>query len=416
MIFLYQTLSVLLSPFIDLYLAFRKFKKKEDSSRFNERFGYSKINRPDRILVWIHCASVGESKSSLALAKAILTQNPSINILITSSTVTSAKQITSNLPTRIIHQYVPVDKFFTVRRFLKHWQPNLAIFIESELWPNLITQTKKSCKLILVNGRVSQKSFRNWQMLHKCGFNLLKNFSICFAQSQADRQKFIDLGLKNTHFVGNLKTSSPLLTVDQLELANLQQKIGDRTFWLASSTHKGEEEIIIRIHQELKRSFPNLLTIIVPRHPNRLEEIIKLIPKNFNIAIRSKKQAIDDCEIYLADTMGELGTFYSLSKISLMCGSLIDNIGGHNPFEAIHLGSVILSGCYVKNNEEIYRDLVDSGSCVMIKNEEELLFYLLKIMKDKNHYLSLLEKIKKLQINNQKILDDILEQITIPKK
>jgi 3-deoxy-D-manno-octulosonic-acid transferase len=411
MVFLYQALSIILSPLIDAYLTFRKFKKKEDKYRFYERFGHSKVSRPEGTLIWIHCASVGESKSSIALAEAILAKHSLNNILITSGTITSAKQIIDNLPKRTIHQYVPVDKLIAVKRFLHHWQPNLAIFIESELWPNLITQTKKFCKLVLVNGRVSEKSFKNWQKLHKIGFNLLKNFSICFAQSQSDRKKFINLGLKNTYFVGNLKSYSPLLRVNQLELTNLRQQTSNRVIWLAASTHKGEEEIIIKTHQQLKKYFPNLLTIIIPRHPNRLEEIVKLIPKNLDIAIRSKKQPIDNCEIYLADTMGELGIFYSLSKISLICGSLIDNIGGHNPFEPIWLKSVILSGCYVKNNEEVYYDLARNGSCLMIKNEKELLFYLLKIMKDKNYYLLLLKNTTKLQTNKKAIVNDILDKL-----
>ncbi|MES2677264.1 MAG: 3-deoxy-D-manno-octulosonic acid transferase [Pseudomonadota bacterium] len=412
-LFLYQTLSILLSPFIDLYLSFRKFKKKEDLNRFSERLGFSSISRPDGFLVWMHSASVGESKSALTLADVLLKKYPQINILITSGTITSAAEIAKNLPARTIHQYIPVDKFFAVRRFLKHWQPNLAMFIESELWPNLIVQTKKSgCPLVLVNGRISDQSFQSWQILHRLGFNLLKNFTICFAQSKIDQQKFIDLGIKNVHFVGNLKAASATLKIDQEQLTKLQQQIGRRKFWLAASTHKNEEEIIIRTHQKLKEYFPNLLTIIAPRHPNRLEEIVKLIPQNLKIAIRSQNQPADNCEIYLADTLGELGTFYSLSKISLIGGSMLGNIGGHNPFEALQLGSVILSGCYVKNFQEVYQNLANSKSCVMIQNEDELFFHLLKMMKDENYYLSLQQNIKTQQTNNQEILPSILKIIS----
>lgn len=415
--FLYQILSVLLSPVIDIYLAFRKSCKKEDLLRFNERLGNSKIARPNGFLIWLHSASVGESKSALTLAEALLKQYPQINILITSCTITSAAEIAKNLPKRTIHQYTPVDKFFVVRKFLKHWQPNLAMFMESELWPNLVIETKRSkCELILINGRISDKSFKSWKILHKLGFNLLRNFSICFAQSQIDKQKFIDLGVKNVHFVGNLKVASLSLKVNPEELKKLQPQIGTRQFWLASSTHKGEEEIIIRTHQKLKTYFPDLLTIIAPRHPNRLEEITKLIPQNLKTAIRSQNQPITNCEIYLADTLGELGTFYSLSKIVLIGGSMLDNIGGHNPFEALQLGSVILSGVYVKNFQEAYQDLEKSKSCLMIKDEQELLFYLLKIMKDKNYYLSLLQNSKNSQSSvggkgSGKILENILEII-----
>ncbi len=409
---LYQILSVLLSPLIDLYLIFRKYKKKEDPIRFDERLGYYSIQRPNGFLIWIHAASVGESKSALTLANSLLKKYPSINILITSGTVTSANEIAKNLPQRTIHQYIPVDKFFAVRRFLKYWKPDLAMFVESELWPNLIIQTNKSgCPLILVNGRISDDSFKSWKILHKFGFNLLKNFSLCFAQSQIDQEKFIDLGVENVHWVGNLKAASMPLKFDSEQLEKLKQQIGQRKFWLAASTHKGEEEIIIRTHQKLKSYFPDLLTIIALRHPNRLDDVIKLIPQDLKISIRSRNESPDNCDIYLVDTLGELGTLYSLSKISLIGGSMLDNIGGHNPFEALQLGSVILSGSYVKNFAEVYKDLKSSESCLMIQNEEELLFYLLKMMKDEKFYSSRLKNVQQFGSNNSAILDNILKII-----
>jgi len=413
MIFLYQITSIILSPLINLYLTFRKYKKKEDIYRFSERLGYAAIQRPYGFLLWIHCASVGESKSALTLAEKFLDKYPKINILITSGTVTSAAEIIKNLPSRAIHQYTPVDKFFVVKRFLNHWRPNLAMFIESELWPNLVTQTNKlGCPLVLINGRISDQSFKNWKILHRWGFNLLKNFTICFAQSVGDQDKFIDLGVKNVHFVGNVKASSSSLKINSEQIEELQQQIGSRKFWLAASTHKNEEEIIIRNHQELKKYFPDLLTIIAPRHPDRLKEIVKIIPQNLKISIRSQNQIIGDCEIYLADTMGELGTFYSLSKISFIGGSMVKNIGGHNPFEALQLGSVILSGCYVENFLEVYRDLEKSKSCVLVKNEAELLFYLLKIMKDKNYYLFLQQNRNSQQSDGSMVLQNILKIVS----
>ncbi|MFT5703048.1 MAG: 3-deoxy-D-manno-octulosonic-acid transferase [Rickettsiales bacterium] len=413
MIFTYQTLSVLLSPFITLYLLFRKLKKKEDQIRFGERFGYSKITKPNGSLIWIHSASVGESKSALTLAEKLLKQYPKINILMTSGTITSASEIGKNLPERTIHQFIPVDTLFAVKRFLKHWKPDLAMFVESELWPNLIIQTKKyACDLILINGRISDRSFKHWKILHKLNFNLLKNFSLCLAQSPIDRQKFIDLGIKNVQFVGNLKLASKPLKVNQDQLEKLKYQIGTRKFWFAASTHQGEEEIIIKAHQKLKEYFPELLTIIAPRHPNRIKEIVQLIPKDLKIALHSQNEEITNCDIYLVDVLGELGTFYSLSKISLIAGSMLENIGGHNPFEALQLESVILSGIYVKNFEEIYKNLKNTNACQMIKNEAELLFYILKIMKDKNDYSLRLKNTKNLSANNEKILENILEEIS----
>jgi 3-deoxy-D-manno-octulosonic-acid transferase len=407
MIFLYQILSTILSPLAYLYLTFRKFKKKEDPLRIKERFGYSKIKRPEGFLIWIHAASVGESKSALTLAKGLLDRASKNNILITSGTITSAAQISKNLPERTIHQFIPVDTFFAVRRFLKHWNPDLAMFVESELWPNLITQTK--CPITLINGRISDQSFNNWKMLHKVGFNLLKKFSICFAQSQIDKGKFIDLGIKDVRFVGNLKSANEPLKVNNRKLEELKKQIGIRKFWLASSTHKGEEEILIKTHLKLKKYFPDLLTIIAPRHPNRINSILDLITKDLTMALHSKNQPIGNCDIYLVDVLGELGTFYSLSNISLICGSLIDNIGGHNPFEAIQLESFVLSGGYVKNFQETYQDLVESKKCIIVKNEHELFISLKKIMNNESFFVD--KRNKKINTPNNEVLKNILDQI-----
>lgn len=413
MILFYQISSILLSPFIDLYLFYRKLQKKEDLSRFNERLGYSTIKRPLGKLIWVHTASVGEANSVITLITSILDQYPEIHILITSGTVTSAREIAKKLPPRAIHQYIPVDKFFAIKRFIKHWQPNLAIFVESELWPNLIIQTKKSgCVVALANGRISDHSFRNWKILHKLGFNILRNFSICFAQSKIDQQKFIDLGVKNVQFIGNLKDAASPLAIDQNQLTGLRKAIGSRKLWLAASTHQGEEEIIINTHQQLTKHFPDLLTIIAPRHPKRCPEILELIPEEIKVAIRSQNQAIRNCEIYLADTMGELGTFYSLSPISLICGSLIADIGGHNPIEAIQMGSVILSGTFVENNQAIFDDLVKTGVCLMVKDQQELLAALLKLMTDQKYYQTLKNNISQTEHHDHNIINKMISTLS----
>ena len=412
MLYLYQLLSILLSPLINLYLLTRKKNQKEDLNRFNERLGKSKINRPKGELILIHAASVGESKSALTLAKALLNSDDKLNILITSGTVTSAAEIAKNLPKRCIHQYAPIDRFFDVKRFTKHWQPNLAIFIESELWPNLITILQKSgSKLALINGKISDRSLKRWKILHLLGFNLLKNFSLIFAQSKIDQKKFKELGINNVHFAGNLKAANEMLKVDEKTLAHLKKEIGRKKFWLAASTHKGEEEIIIQTHLQLKKKFSNLLTIIAIRHPHRRDEVLKLIPKNLKVAIHSQKDSPKNCDIYLVDTLGELGTFYSLSKISLICGSLIPNIGGHNPYEALQLDSLILSGKYVKNFEEIYDDLAKAKICILVENAKDLEKKISKLLGDKNYYSSLMTNAQKIQHNNEKMLGNISQHL-----
>ncbi|MFT6332636.1 MAG: 3-deoxy-D-manno-octulosonic-acid transferase [Lentimonas sp.] len=412
MLFAYKLLSIILHPLIDIFLISRKLRNKEDSLRFPERIGKYNLKRPKGKLILIHAASVGESKSALTLAKYLLDNNPQINILITSGTVTSAAQISKNLPKRTIHQYVPVDRFLDVQKFIKYWQPNFAIFVESELWPNLITSLKKyGCKMALINGRISDRSFSRWNFLHKIGFNLLENFDICLAQSNIDQKKFSNLGVKNVHFVGNLKAANESLKIDQQQLGKLKEQINDRKLWLASSTHKGEEEMIIKTHQNLKKQFPDLLTIIAIRHPHRLEEVLSLIPSNLKTAIHSHNDSIENCDIYLVDTLGELGTFYSLSKISLICGSLLKGIGGHNPFEALQLGSIVLSGKYVKNFEDIYQNLAESESCILISDEKDLETKLRKMFGDKNYHSSLSKKSENFKNNNEKILENISSKV-----
>jgi 3-deoxy-D-manno-octulosonic-acid transferase len=408
---LYRLLSILFLPLIYLYLLLRIINKKEDISRFQERLGFHGVKKPKNEIIWIHCVSVGESNSAIILIEEILKKNPEKYILFTSTTINSASQIKKNLGSnsKIIHQFLPIDDIFSINRFIKYWQPKLAIFVESEIWPNLISQTaKNNIKLALINARISDKSYKRWLILHKFGFNILKNFQICFAQSKSDQEKLIKLGLKHTEFVGNLKLCAKTLNYNEKELKSLQKEIGKREFWLASSTHKGEEEIIIKIHQELKKHYPDILTIIAPRHPNRLNQIIKNKPENIKIAIRSQKDKINkNIDVYFADTLGELGLFYKLSNISFIGGSLIKNIGGHNPFEALKLDSVIISGKYVTNFQEIYQELAKNQICITVSNNQDLLNNILQLLGNTDIRANF---IKNWQKYNSK--DNIIEEIS----
>ncbi len=413
--FLYRLLSVLLFPLIYLYLIIRLIKGKEDRSRFKERFGFNSHKRQDGQLIFIHSVSVGESNSAISLIETILKNNPQTNILFTSTTLTSAAQINNKLKNnkRVIHQFLPIDDIFSIRRFIKYWRPDLAVFIESEIWPNLINElSKNNIKLALINARISARSAKRWSYLHQIGFNIFKHFQISFAQSEQDKKRLIDLGLKHTKFIGNLKSCAQILEFNEKELKKLSNQIKDRKLWLASSTHRGEEEIIIRIHQKLKKYYPDLLTIIAPRHPNRIDEIVKIIPKTLNFAIRSKKEVINkDIDLYLADTLGELGLFYKLSDISLIAGSLKDGIGGHNPFEALKLGSIVISGKNVINFAQIYDDLGSNNACLLAKDEKDLFSYLLKLLKDPKFRSSLRENWKKMDQDSSEILLKIVQEL-----
>lgn len=386
--FLYRLLSILLFPIFYIYILIRLYKGKESKSRLEERFGFSVKTRPECDIFWIHCVSVGESNSALSLIDEILESNPKIKILFTSTTVTSANQIADKIghKSRIIHQFLPIDDFFSVNRFLNYWKPKFAIFIESEIWPNLINlSAKKGIRLFLINARISAKSAKRWSKFHKIGFNILKNFEMVFAQSLIDQKRFTDLGLENVKFLGNLKACGAPLKFDKKELEIISQEINHRKFWLASSTHKGEEEIIFKTHQALKEIYPDILTIIAPRHPNRMNEILKIIPNNLNYSLRSKNNKITNkTDIYFVDSLGELGLFYKLSPISLIAGSLIDNIGGHTPFEALKLGSVVISGKFVANNQEIYNYLQKNRCALIVKNSKELLESIKNLLQDKS--------------------------------
>lgn len=414
MITLYRFLSILFAPLIDAYLWIRKLNHKEDPLRFKERSGYASCARPKGSLIWLHCASVGESNSAIPLINKLLADYPKAHILFTSGTTSSAKEIAKKLPARVIHQFVPVDKFFSVKRFLSHWQPDFAIFVESEIWPNLISLTRKSgCKMALINARISEKSYKNWIFWHKFGFNILKNFDICFAQSKKDQERFRNLGLES-YFEGNLKSICVMPEIDLNKLNNLKNLIGKRKVWLAASTHRGEEELIIKTHLELKKNYPDILTIIAPRHPKRKNEITSLIPSSLSYQIRSEDGIIaDSTDIYIADTLGELGLFYNLAGIALVGGSLIDNIGGHTPYEAIKSGCVPISGSYVANFEEVYEQLKESKSCLIAINQIQLVKDLLNLLSDNILYLSILENGKKVMNSNYQILEKIINKLDL---
>ena len=392
---IYRALSVILFPFIELYLFYRVYKKKEDKKRLRERFGKPTQERPDGDLTWIHAVSVGETNSALIFVDELLKTNPKTTILFTTTTLTSAATLAAKLPDfngKVIHQFLPIDSLFCVRDFLHSWQPKNVIFFESEIWPNLISEAHKlGAKLSLVNARMSEKSIKKWAIAKMFGFNIFENFDMIFAQSQEDQNRLSKLTSKEVFFYGNLKSQAHGLNFNPDELEKLKSQIGTRKFWLAASTHKGEEEIIIQTHKELKKTFPDLLTILIPRHPNRNEEVKSLFGE-IKSAQRSKNEPIlDSSEIYLADTLGELGTFYNLANFTFLGGSLLP-IGGHNPFEPIKLKCAVISGSHTFNFKEIYRILTQQNACIIVESSEELTKKVKEFLEDESATKTLIEK------------------------
>jgi 3-deoxy-D-manno-octulosonic-acid transferase len=368
----YQFLSALARPLTTLLLAVRLNRGKELRSRVHERRGQPSLARPPGALVWIHGASVGELMTVLPLIERIHARG--IGVLVTSGTVTSSGLAAQRLPRGVIHQFVPLDVPRFVRRFLAHWRPDLALFVESDLWPNMVIEASaQNVPLIVVNGRMSANSFRRWQGLKSFIGGLLGRLDLCLARTPDDAARFEQLGAHQVVTTGNLKFDVPGLPADAAKLGEFQGAIGKRPVVAAASTHAGEESLVIDAHKRLRGNFPGLLTLIVPRHPERGPGVRALAAAaGLKAALRSRGERPDAAtDIYIADTVGELGLFYRLAPIVFMGGSLIRH-GGQNPIEAAKLGAAILHGPHVWNFTEIYAALDAAGGAEPVENAERL--------------------------------------------
>ncbi len=370
---IYQLASAAGSPVAGQVLTRRLQRGKEHPERLAERRGEASIARPRGPLIWVHGASVGEMLATVPLIARLREQG--FGVLVTSGTVTSAALAEQRLPDGTLHQFIPLDAPRFVGRFLAHWRPGLALFVESDLWPNLILETaKRRIPMILINGRLSQRSFSRWRLIPGTIAALLGRFDLCLAQSAADAQRYADLGAPRVSSTGNLKLDVAPPPVDEAEFKGLKDIIGTRPVIAAASTHPGEEAAITAAHRRLKAKFPRLLTVIVPRHPDRgqsIAEVAKLA--GLTIQLRSQRaQPMPGIDVYVADTLGELGLFYRLAPIVFMGGSLASH-GGQNPIEAIRLGAAVLHGPHVWNFAEIYSTLDEAHGAEAIADEEALI-------------------------------------------
>ncbi len=379
---LYRRLSAVAVPLAPALIKRRLKQGKEDPARVGERRGMSAGIRPAGPLIWIHGASVGEVLAAAALIERLRALN--MRILLTSGTVTSAAIVAKRFPADIIHQYVPYDSPRYVARFLDHWQPSLALFIESDLWPNLIlASAARRLPMVLINGRMSHRSFPRWRRVAGTISALLGRFDICLAQSDADADRFAALGSRNVITTGNLKLDVPAPPADAARLERLMAVTRGRPIIVAASTHPGEEEILLGVHRTLAGYFPSLLTVIVPRHPDRGAAVARLITAaGLHVALRSREELpIATTDIYVADTMGELGLFYRLAPIVFMGGSLVPH-GGQNPIEAIKLGASIVHGPHVFNFTDVYEALDRAGGARQADTQEALVRQLGQLLSD----------------------------------
>ncbi len=377
MLKLYKFLTAFSAPVLNLLLRLRLKRGKENASRLHERQGKPTLSRPKGQLIWIHAASVGEAQSALILINAITKQRSEAQFLVTSGTVTSATLMAERLPPHAFHQYIPLDHPQWVKNFLDHWQPNLALWMESELWPNILQSMKtQNIPAVLVNARLSDKSFRGWKRLKTQTKRLLKTFDAILCQTDQDKIRYELLGGSNVITAGNLKHSAAPLPHNKADLDLLRGIIGNRPTWVYASTHDGEEELATSIHRRLKKTIPDLLTIIVPRHPERCEEIAgKLTRDDLNIVFRGNDKNLPTLktDIYVVDTLGELGLFYRLSDIAMIGRSFSrDGGGGHNPIEAAQLNCAVLTGANIQYQQELFDDMFQANAAKQIMSEEEL--------------------------------------------
>jgi len=369
----YRLASMAAAPTLAPRLLMWRLKRgKENPTRLAERYGEASLPRPAGPLIWIHGASVGEMLAVIPLIERLRATN--FTVLMTSGTVTSAALAERRLPAGALHQFIPLDAPRFVGRFLDHWRPDLALFVESDLWPNLIIDcADRDIPMILVNGRVSERSFRRWRFLPRAIAALLGRFDLCLAQSSADAQRYGALGAPRISNIGNLKLDVPAPPADPPTLSRLSGIVVTRSVIAAASTHASEENEIIAAHRRLRARYPTLLTIIAPRHPERGPGIAEAAKgAGLSVALRSRGDwPKPDVDVFVADTLGELGLIYRLSPIVFMGGSLASR-GGQNPIEAIRLGAAIVHGPHVWNFAEIYATLDAAHGAKLVADEDAL--------------------------------------------
>lgn len=381
----YRAGTSLLRPVVPVLLNMRGQNGKEDPTRRGERLGFAGRPRPEGQVVWIHAASVGETNAILPLIEGILAANPHVHVLLTTGTITSADIAARRLPARAIHQYVPLDVPQYVGRFLDHWKPAIAIFTESDIWPNLVLATSaRHVPLVLVNARMSPRSINRWRRFAKFGRPLFSRFAAILAQNDNIARAVKRLGAPNVITAGNIKIDSPAPPVDPAVKAKLKAAIGDRPVFLAASTHPGEDTVIAAAHSLMRRNLEGLLTIIVPRHPERGGGLAASLG-GLGLKTQLRSRAADpapETEIYIADTIGELGTFYSVAPVALIGGSLVEH-GGQNPIEAIRLGACVLTGPYTHNFRDAYASLYREKGAIEVRSSDDIARQVTKLLSDK---------------------------------
>jgi len=368
----YRLATTLATPLVGPYLSARLKRGKEDPERIGERRGRPSLPRPSGRLIWLHGASVGEAVSLLPFVDRITRSGA--GALVTTGTVTSAGLLAQRLPAGALHQYAPIDNPIFLRRFLNAWRPNAALVAESELWPNMIMELKRAgVPLAMINGRISERSFDRWKKAPRLIRALLSSFDVCLARSAGDGERFAGLGAPNVLVAGDIKFDAPALPADRRELAELSGLTSGRQIWVAASTHEGEELIAADAQKRLSAMFPDALTLIAPRHPERGAAILReLEALGLSCALRSRGELPGpQTAVYICDTIGELGLFYRLAGV-VFVGKSFAGGGGQNPIEPARLACALLHGPMVGNFSDAYAALDEAGGALEIARPELL--------------------------------------------
>lgn len=416
MLSLYAFLTDIAAWPLRALLRVRSWLGKEEPLRLAERRGLSALRRPEGVLVWCHAASVGESLAVLPLIQNLI-DTSGTHVLLTTGTTTSARLMAERLPTRVIHQFAPMDRRAWISKFLSHWQPNIAVRMESELWPNTLIALKDGgVPVLIINGRLSDRTVKGWARFPGAAKAVMNCIDLVLSQSNEHAEKFRALGARHVKVASNLKLAAPPLPVDQKTMAELKSMVGQRPLWLAASTHPGEEDIIFSMHKILADKYPNVLTMVVPRHPHRGPEIVKQGRNaNLQIVLRSAGQDIKNTtSIYVADTLGELGSFFTVAPIVFMGKSLTVRDGakgGQNPIEPAHFECAIVFGPHMENFDDVAAMMVRKKMALQVANENELAMTLIALFGSADTRQALALAAKEIALTGSDAVGDVLAAI-----
>ena len=385
---------IFLSPLLIIY---RIFKKKESPKRFFEKFSFNKEKRKQGKLVWFHCSSVGELLSVVPLVQEFEKIRNIKQILVTTSTLSSSKIFEKFKFKKTLHQFYPLDNVHIVNNFLNYWRPSSVIFVESEIWPTMISQLKKrKVRVVLINARMSEKSFRRWFYFKRFGKNILEKFDYIFPQNKETFSYFkkLDININKLKFLGNLK----FINTHNDKLKEVNKKyFKNKTVICAASTHHNEEEIFASLHNRFKKRIPNLITIIIPRHIERVSEITQMLDKKELKFIKhsQNRKNYKKNDVYIVDSYGENKSFYKISNVVFIGGSLVSR-GGQNPLEALRFGCNILHGNYTFNFKDVYKMLEKEKLSLKVNNSKDLEKKALNLLNDKINNLNKIKKLKRI--------------------